>query len=396
MAPLLTLPRVTPLGPQREAGLHRALAVAESSADHYSGAWWDQAAGAVVLGVAPGGGESVARAALSGSGVVIRPVKHSTRALFAMTASVLATSKPWAGLIDGAGPDPGRDAVRVDLNTISGQKADALRRDLWHRYGDAVYVVRSGGRFTEANRQTDSSPFYGGGRIGSATTGVASTAVLGSQCTSAFAWRIGLAGYMLTAGHCYRDGTTHPWSWTYTSSGSTAKVAHRVGLRVASTIGSNGDSKSYGGNYYGDIGLINVSQYGADVTGELFNGIATTTAHLSVAGQWSTYPAVGDRYCTSGSTTGSICNWTVTQGLHSVTLSSGDVMKWVVTGHHASGACIAGGDSGGAIYTINSAGKAVAKGIIGGKSDNILPGCYMIFTPIQYASIAFGGSVDAN
>jgi hypothetical protein len=72
----------------------------------------------------------------------------------------------------------------------------------------------------------------------------------------------------------------------------------------------------------------------------------------------------------------------------------------MVVAKKTSGSCTISGDSGGPVYTVDSSGRAIAKGILsgggGGGSDNsggLLDPCSLIFTDIGLANSAFPGTV---
>lgn len=98
--------------------------------------------------------------------------------------------------------------------------------------------------------------------------------------------------------------------------------------------------------------------------------------------------------------TGEVCGWKVTDTQATVHYSSGTTAKNMVIAKKTSGSCTISGDSGGPVYTVDSSGRAFAKGILsgggGGGSDNsggLLDPCYLIFTDIGLANSAFPGTV---
>jgi hypothetical protein len=73
---------------------------------------------------------------------------------------------------------------------------------------------------------------------------------------------------------------------------------------------------------------------------------------------------------------------------------------WQVVAKRTSGSCTISGDSGGPVYTVDSSGRAIAKGTLsgggGGGTDNsggLLDPCSLIFTDIGLANSAFPGTV---
>ncbi|GAB2826602.1 hypothetical protein GCM10027073_64610 [Streptomyces chlorus] len=119
-----------------------------------------------------------------------------------------------------------------------------------------------------------------------------------------------------------------------------------------------------------------------------------------VRDNWRRWAQRGDKLCTGGMVTGEKCGWKVTATQATVKYSSGMVAKNVVVAEKGSGACTTPGDSGGPTYTVDSSGRAIAKGVIcgggGGGSDNsggFFDPCRLIFTDIGLANSALPGTV---
>jgi hypothetical protein len=118
-----------------------------------------------------------------------------------------------------------------------------------------------------------------------------------------------------------------------------------------------------------------------------------------------------DLYCTGGRVSGDLCNWKVVWSApgnytYSYHLSDGtpisETVRRVWRGEKHGG-CIQGGDSGGPVYTVNSTGSAVAKGIISGrtgdggpdfKSGTLDPPCVNLFTDIWDAYYSMPGDIN--
>ncbi len=102
--------------------------------------------------------------------------------------------------------------------------------------------------------------------------------------------------------------------------------------------------------------------------------------------------------------TSEVCGWQVTDTPATVHYSGGATAKNMVIAKETSGSCAEDGDSGGPVYTVDSSGRALARGILsgggggggGGGGDNsggFLDPCHLIFTDIGLANSAFPGKV---
>jgi streptogrisin C len=117
---------------------------------------------------------------------------------------------------------------------------------------------------------------------------------------------------------------------------------------------------------------------------------------------WSRRAQSGDQYCTGGSFSGEICGWTVdAAGVDRYV--SGKWKRSIVVSSSRQGWCIRSGESGGAVYTVNSNGSVAAKGIhsssSGGGSDfygGALDPCEEQFTDIWDAYYGFPGTLKTQ
>lgn len=135
----------------------------------------------------------------------------------------------------------------------------------------------------------------------------------------------------------------------------------------------------------------------------------TSTIGASVGGVWGRKSVNGDQYCMGGARTGETCGWRVYQYDIRYYYFNGDgspagSVYPVTRGHKATGTGHGGGDSGGAVYTVDSAGKAWAKGIhsggvfSGGATKNPASctsanPCVEVFTEMYWANQVFPGDV---
>ncbi|WP_392957648.1 DNRLRE domain-containing protein [Streptomyces sp. LN245] len=316
-------------------------------------------------------------------------VDHSITALESVRDEVLQLSEaelPGVSALHVAFVDAADNRVVVETETA----APALITALGERYGtDAVAVHLTPGLDTvepQANRQYDSSPYYGGARIYSEKTG--NTA---SWCTAGFTWKYNSKWYMVTAGHCT------------TGNGAILNPAQTdyIGPVVRDNWKNGyGSVKLSGQNYYsGDLSLFRVES-GSSATPRIYKGGKTSSSSRSVHGYWKRWAQSGDQVCTGGMMTGELCGWKVTDTQATVHYTTGSTAKNVVIAKKTSGSCSISGDSGAPVYTVDSNGRAIAKGILsgggGGGSDNsggFLDPCYLMFTDIGLANSAFPGTV---
>ncbi|WP_283134945.1 trypsin-like serine protease [Rhizohabitans arisaemae] len=282
---------------------------------------------------------------------------------------------------------PGADklfsaTIQPELNRVlveATEAPEALRTALAVRYGTgavAVLLVPGGGPIEPQARQNDGSPFYGGARMQS----------IGLNCTGGFAWRVDGAPHVLTAGHCTGMG-----SWVHTPVTRMGKVVKDNWGNTTGTVKIDGQRK-----YYGDLSLVKVDS-GKTSSARIYVGNATSGASRVVTAPWSRRSKAGDKYCVGGATQGELCGWVVGLTGINIKYSSGTVARNLVRGKKQ-GKCTDYGDSGGPVYTVNSAGKVVAKGIHSGKggggTDNYggpFDPCFEYYTDIWDAYDAMPG-----
>ncbi|MEV8459819.1 MULTISPECIES: DNRLRE domain-containing protein [Streptomyces] len=316
-------------------------------------------------------------------------VEHSVTALESVRDEVLQLPESELPGVSGlrlAYVDAAENRVVVETETA----APGLVTALGERYGtDTVAVsVTPGADAVEAqaNRQYDTSPYYGGARIHSDLT--TSSAV---WCTAGFAWRYDGKWYMVTAGHCTsgNGAITNPSGTDYI--GPVVRDNWKNGY---------GSVKLAGQSYYsGDLSLYRVNSDSA-ATPRIYKGGKTSSSSRSVYGYWTRWAQSGDQVCTGGMMTGEMCGWKITATQATIHYSGGTTAKNMVVAKKTSGSCTIKGDSGAPVYTVNGSGEARAKGILsgggGGGSDNrggFFDPCWLYFTDIGLANSAFPGTV---
>ncbi|MEV5785600.1 hypothetical protein AB0M86_23355 [Streptomyces sp. NPDC051639] len=98
--------------------------------------------------------------------------------------------------------------------------------------------------------------------------------------------------------------------------------------------------------------------------------------------------------------TGEMCGWKVTGTQATVHYTTGTTAENMVIAKKTSGPCSKKGDSGRPVYTVDSSGRAFAKGIVSGggggggdSSRGFFDPCQLIFTDIGLANSALPGKV---
>ncbi|MFI9151512.1 DNRLRE domain-containing protein [Streptomyces sp. NPDC053367] len=316
-------------------------------------------------------------------------VEHSVTALESVRDEVLQLPEAELPGVSGlriAYVDAAENRVVVETETADPELVTALGE----RYGtDTVAVSLTPGADMaepQANRQYDTSPYYGGARIHSDLT--TSSAV---WCTAGFAWRYDSKWYMVTAGHCTsgNGAITNPSGTDYI--GPVVRDNWKNGY---------GSVKLSGQSYYsGDLSLYRVNS-DSSATPRIYKGGKTSSSSRMVHGYWKRWAQSGDKVCTGGMMTGEMCGWQITATQATVHYSSGTTAKNMVVAKKTSGSCTIKGDSGGPVYTVDGSGNAIAKGILsgggGGGGDNsggFFDPCWLYFTDIGLANSAFPGTV---
>lgn len=268
--------------------------------------------------------------------------------------------------------DPFDGSVVLTVEALAPQLAAAIVA----AYGVDTVHVRIGHQpeSSPASRPHDTSPYYGGGFLGTPT----------GTCTGGFGWT---GNTMVSAGHCLPTG------------GNVAIDGSTIGTVTSGssenwTTGNGTVYLTGSSSYRGDISLIALGS-GKTAAGRIFRGDSASTTSAAVGEMWSRSPVAGGQYCTGGSISGEVCGWAVDKVGIDHTYSNGEVLRSGVQSSYRQGWCVRHGDSGGPVYTVRSDGKVAAKGIISG--DDFYGGatdpCIMWFTDIYHPYYAFPGSL---
>ncbi|MDR0284264.1 MAG: S1 family peptidase [Propionibacteriaceae bacterium] len=269
--------------------------------------------------------------------------------------------------------------VVVTLRELTSGVTSSLAK----KYGVDDIVIEIDPAFEASTSYSRASdvPRYGGGAAINVPVG---------GCSSGFSWVSGSTHMMLTAGHCIPSGGT-----VYAPSGA---VMGTVASGSRETWDTNVGTVYMTGTSVlrGDLALI---QLPAGVTAGplMYTGGPTSSTLATVGSMWSRSPAVGDQFCTGGSTAGEICGWSVSE-INIIVQYTNDAGKPTLrNGTRATkwGGGVLHGDSGGPVYTVGADGKVVAKGIISGMKDWKILGATvkaeMFFTDIREAYFGFPG-----
>jgi hypothetical protein len=257
------------------------------------------------------------------------PSRAATQALTAIQKRIAnyvdahGTQYTFASYLDSAGQ------VVVDTNApssvISG--LTSLSDPGQRRAVGKARIKRSRIRDT-FHRRDDVSPFWGGAGITNA----------GGICSAGYAVRNSLGRlFSVTAGHCFANG---------------ANALVESGLRSYGTVSGRRLPTVTG--HAMDMELLSGQTY----AGRVYTGgvVSTTSRGVAAAGAAS---AGYSNYCHSGRTTGENCGHTATSTNAQVCTSSGCKSPVIA---FTGGTMIQGGDSGGAFYAVDSAGKAWIRG----------------------------------
>lgn len=325
-----------------------------------------------------------AAAGAPASSYKVKRGKHSRRTLDTVMDRVIGRQPE--GLVVGASyPDPANNRVVVEVGSV----VDAFLYRLAREHDPstlAVRVVDDDVQTAPAARESDrdtGSGFWGGAHIDP------------SGCTTGFSWHSGSTQMMLTAGHCYP--ATRSVSTPVESMGRVTGTSEESWNTGTGTVRMSGESV-----YRGDLALIRLAS-GKNSGPNIYRGGFNSSSSINVVRKWHRSPAQGDRYCTGGRVSGEQCGWAVgwsAAGNYTYT-KTGEVARRVWRGTKK-GKCIIGGDSGGPVYTIDSAGS-YAKGIISGAtgyggSDNSAgtfeSACVSVFTDIWDAYYSMPGDIN--
>jgi len=286
----------------------------------------------------------------TGAGVVVKPAPYSEAQLKAEASRIV--KQP---LRRGTGTDqrsmsvaPRPDGTGIDV-AVGGlpagttvDRARALVPALAATGGIPLTVTTGGPQ--PASRAYDSPPPYWGGSL-MQLEGV------GHMCTNAFGVTglNGSATYLLTAAHC------GPGQWR-TISGITPQILY------GTTIATRDFARD-------GMAILAAPSAGARVYWGGFTdpgaGNPGTSAGLAVGDASGT--VIGDRVCTSGALTGTVCDIAVRsigQIRFDPPVNGVGIMPSMINADHLIAPVAGNGDSGGPVVAVRSDGRASARGII--------------------------------
>jgi hypothetical protein len=203
---------------------------------------------------------------------------------------------------------------------------------------------------------------------------------------------------MVTAAHCgsigdatYNDVNVLN-SLSFDGNGNAILgVGAWIGNQLLSTWSSYGVTRPIGGQYYGDLQVVDVAT-GKTVEGRIY---VASGSHETVAG--ATQPVNGTSYCFMGiRETSPQCGYTVDT---LATTIPGTQVKYMVRTHKASGGgrCPSEGDSGGTVFTNASANNKKIVGILSASDvEGGTGACYMWFTSEQAIFDLGYGTLSGN
>jgi len=303
-------------------------ALAQLGSARSAGTYYDANSGAMVVNVT----DAAAADAVRSAGLVAKLVARSDAQLAVVTANLDAAARI-AGTAWSVDPMSNQVLVEVD-STVTGAKLAAVRA-IAQKYGAAVRI--------ESMPGTLSLNISGGQAIYTSS----------ARCSLGFNAR-NSAGvrHFVTAGHCTNIGST----W-YSNSSRTTVLGTRIG-------------SSFPGNDYGAVRYTNTSISNPGNV-YLWPGTQDITNSRNAT--------VNETVFRSGSTT----------GLHSGRVLANNATvnypQGTVTGLIRTNVCAEPGDSGGSLYSGNS-----AIGLTSGGSGNCSSGGTTFFQPVVEALNAFG------
>ncbi|NHC46997.1 chymotrypsin family serine protease [Motilibacter aurantiacus] len=219
------------------------------------------------------------------------------------------------------------DAPSAVVNQVTGVRTDRTLKGL--------QVQTRQGRIADAwHRRDDVPAFYGGGGLSAG----------GGLCSTGYAVQNGVGTrFMVTAGHCYANGTV---------------VRNESGSQVVGTV--TGRALASLGSGAVDMELLQGSSY----AGRVFTGGVVSTSSIPVVSAGSATVGYSD-YCHSGRTTGEQCGHRATSVNAQVCTQTGCKSPVIA---YVGGVIQQGGDSGGAFYAKDSRGAFIRGHVIASSS----------------------------
>jgi hypothetical protein len=200
-----------------------------------------------------------------------------------------------------------------------------------------------------------------------------------------FAWSLPAGRRLVTAGHCLPvDDTTG-----VLLTGGTREYGKRVLTtwdEGTGTVFLPGKNESQG-----DSALVtpNASIY---PTASIFIGGPTSSSKREVKRSWQRRSVPADLFCVGGKVYGQHCSWKVMESKDYFKTDGGLLDNAIGATHPSECLTEEGGDSGGPVYTFQSDGSVVAKGIVSSGTSTLLD-CYVTFTDITTLRQSYGGDV---
>ncbi len=232
--------------------------------------------------------------------------------------------------------DPATGDVVVDSNAPARVVASVTSLRGGGRSVAGVEVRTRKAKTTDTfHRRDDSPPYYGGGGLRAS----------GALCSAGYAVKNSVGTrFMVTAGHCYANGTG---------------VNTESNLRRVGTV-SNRALASLGSGPF-DMELLGGQSY----AGRVFTGGVTSSTSIPVVAAGSAFVGFNN-YCHSGRTTGEQCGHTATSTTAQVCTATGCKSPVIA---YTGGTIQQGGDSGGAFYAKNSSGAWIRGHVIASSSS---------------------------
>lgn len=243
----------------------------------------------------------------------------------------------------------------------------------------------------DEDRRHDVSPYAGGlGYI------VAIGSTFDYQCSGAFGYRETGTDFMLTAGHCYRTGSSDDRMYMLDAGSTWTDPALGVwagNWNGRSSMNSSYNSIQVNGAYHGDVALVNLSQRSHAAGDSIWDGGPSTTNKSDVYNRFA--PFLDLYLCRGGATSGSSCGTLRVTGVNlDIQVAPG---QWLREADKAfasnSDECSFAGDSGGSVYAYRTSTTVSAVGVVSGHTTYSGGSCQQRFTGAEEAVQAWGGDV---
>jgi hypothetical protein len=330
-------PGTNTLTNEQATRVDRVIAVGSKYGDAFGGAWFSKPEGGVIIGIKIGTSSSEALTKATAKSVVRVQAVDFTLTELSVGKATLRESLPTDGSVRSISIDERSNglALGVEKSSVADVAASVASPAQTYAVGSTpdvpvtrIDVVADDGGFVSLGRQNDTNPYSGG--IGWATGS------LGGgwnanwlTCSMGYSMARGSSRFMVTAGHCTKDGFQPPQSRTnvYIRNGSglaydkdiattspttypNTLCGHDAALFQATTcVARDGDSVGY----VLDSGASNAGNiyYGKSGAGTAENLKDLTTTRKSVTSYQANRPTLGTPLCFSGAKTGLNCGFEV-------------------------------------------------------------------------------------